>query len=99
MLVFGRAVMYTIANVYAIRMAGVFMISLGTIWIQTRVMARPFVFFTYALALLLLVSITFSVWMIFIFPAWVFVVSVFILRESLRGETAEAEGIVGSRDA
>ena len=98
-LVFGRAVMYTIANVYAIRMAGVFMIALGTIWIQTRVMGRAFVFFTYALALLLLVSITFSVWMIFIFPAWVFVVSVLILRESLRGKTAEAEGIVGSRDA
>jgi hypothetical protein len=98
-LIFGRAVMYTIANVYAIRMAGVFMIALGTIWIQTRVMGRAFVFFTYALALLLLVSITFSVWMIFIFPAWVFVVSVLILRESLRGKTAEAEGIVSSRDA
>src|SRR5262245_19325655 len=41
---FGRAVMYTITNVYAIRMAGVFMISLGTIWIRTRVMPRPFVF-------------------------------------------------------
>ena len=80
-------------------MAGVFMISLGTIWNQTRVMAAPFVFFTYALALLLLVSITFSLWLIFVFPAWVFVISLFILRVSLRGETAEAEGIVGSRDA
>jgi hypothetical protein len=57
------------------------------------------VIFTYALALLLLVSINFSVWMIFIFPAWVFVISLFILRVSLRGETAEAEGLVGSRDA
>jgi hypothetical protein len=98
-LIFGRAVMYTIANVYAIRMAGVFMILLGTIWNQTRMMARPFVFFTYALALLLLVSITFSVWLIFVFPAWVFVISVYILRESMRGETAEAEAIIGSRDA
>ncbi len=57
-----RARWYTIANVYAIRMAGVFMISLGTMWNQTRVMARPVVFFTYALALLLLVSINFSPW-------------------------------------
>ena len=74
--IFGRAVMYTIMNVYAVRMAGVFMISLGTIWIQTRVVPRLFVFFTYALALLLLVTISFSLWMIFIFPVWVFVISV-----------------------
>ena len=97
--VFGRAVMYTIMNVYAIRMAGVFMISLGTIWVQTRVVPRLFVFFTYALALLLLITITFSLWMIFIFPVWVLVISIFILRESWRGETAEAEGLVGSGKA
>ena len=97
--VFGRAVMYTIMNVYAIRMAGVFMISLGTIWIQTRVVPRLFVLFTYALALLLLITITFSLWMIFIFPVWVLVISIFILRESWRGETAEAEGLVGSGKA
>lgn len=29
---FGRSVIYTITNVYAIRMAGVFMLSLATIW-------------------------------------------------------------------
>ena len=96
---FGRAVMYTIMNVYAIRMAGVFMISLDTIWMQTRVVPRPFVFLTYALALLLLVAINFSLWMILIFPAWVFVISVYILRVSLRGKDAEAEGFIGSGDA
>ena len=32
---FGRAVMYTVTNVYGVRMAGVFMVSLGTIWIRT----------------------------------------------------------------
>jgi hypothetical protein len=96
--VFGRAIMYTITNVYAIRMAGVFMISLGSIWTQTRIMPRPFVFVTYALALLLLVAISFSLWMILIFPAWVFVISVYILRESLRGKEAEAEGLVGTID-
>jgi hypothetical protein len=96
---FGRALMYTIMNVYAIRMAGVFMISLDTIWLQTRVVPRAIVFITYALALLLLVAINFSLWMILIFPAWVFVISIFILRESWRGETAEAEGLVGSGKA
>lgn len=98
-IVFERAVMYTIMNVYAIRMAGLFMMSLGTIWTQTRAMPRPFALLTYALALLLLVSINFSMWMIFIFPAWVLVISLYILRVSLRGGAAEAEGLVGSRDA
>jgi len=56
------------------------------------------VFFTYALALLLLVTISLSMWLILVFPAWVFVISVFILRMSLRGETAEAEELVGSSD-
>jgi len=98
-LIFGRALMYTIMNVYAIRMAGVFMISLGTIWFQARAVPRPFVFVTYALALLLLVTISFSLWVILIFPAWVFVISVYILRETWRGETAEAEGFIGSGDA
>lgn len=87
-LAFGRAVMYTITNIYAVRMAGVFMISLGTIWIRTRVMPRLFVFLTYALALLMLVSINLSVWLILVFPAWVFVISVYILILSLRGEQA-----------
>jgi hypothetical protein len=95
---FGRALMYTIMNVYAVRMAGVFMISLDTIWLQTRVVPRPFVFATYALALLLLVAISFSLWMILIFPAWVFVISAYILRETLRGKEAEAEGIIGTSD-
>jgi len=95
---FGRAVIYTITNVYAVRMAGVFMISLGTIWMQSRAMPRLFVFFTYALALLLLVTISLSMWLILVFPAWVFVISVFILRMSLQGEIAEAEELVGSSD-
>ena len=33
---FARTVIYRITNVYAIKMAGVFMISLGTIWVRTR---------------------------------------------------------------
>jgi hypothetical protein len=98
-IVFGRAVMYTITKVYAVRMAGVFMIALGTIWIRTRVMPRLFVFLTYAVAVLLLVSTDFTSWLILIFPAWVFVISVFILVVSLRGEQAQAEGALGSNES
>ena len=90
---FGRAIMYTITNVYGVRMAGVFMISLATIWMRTRVMPRVFVFLTYALAFLLLVSSNLTLWLVLVFPAWVFVISVFILIVSLRGEQAAAEGV------
>lgn len=65
---FGRAVTQTILNVYAIRMAGVFMISLSTIWMRTRVMPRLFVFLTYGLALVMLLSINLSPWLILVFP-------------------------------
>lgn len=97
-LAFGRQVMYLIMNVYAIRMAGVFMISLGTLWLRTGVMPRVFTFITYGIALLMLLTINFSVWLILLFPAWVFVISVYILYISYRGEEVEAEEILGAPD-
>jgi len=96
---FGRAIMYTITNVYGVRMAGVFMVSLATIWIRTHVMPRVFVFLTYILALVLLISSNLTLWLVLVFPAWVFVISVFILIISFRGESAEAEGVVGAHEA
>lgn len=78
--VFGRGVMLQISNVYALRMAGVFMISLGTIWLRTGLMQRWTVTVTWALALALLVMISFSLWVTLIFPVWVFLISVLILR-------------------
>ena len=98
-LIFGRAVMYTIMKVYAVRMAGVFMIALATLWMRTGVMPRVYVFLSYALALVLLVSSDITSWLILVFPAWVFVISVFILIESLRGELPEAEGMIGSNES
>lgn len=95
---FGRQAMYMIMNVYAIRMAGVFMISLGTLWLRTGVMPRIFTFITYGIALLMLLTINFSVWLILLFPAWVFVISVYILYISFRGEELEAEEILGAPD-
>ena len=46
--------MYQFASVYALRMAGVFMISVGTIWLRTQLMPRWFVDLTYVLALSLI---------------------------------------------
>jgi hypothetical protein len=83
---FARAEMLEITNVYALRMAGVFMISLGTVWLRTRLMRRWTVVLTYALALALLVMINLSLWVQLIFPAWTLLISVLILIRSSQSE-------------
>lgn len=87
---FGRAVMYQILNIYGIRMEGVFMISLGTIWLRTGRMDRKWAFLTYVVALVLLVSISYFLWVTLIFPAWVLLVSVLFLIQNLRKPGGEA---------
>ena len=76
---YSRASTFTILNTYAIRMAGVFMISLSTIWLRTGLMHRAWVIVTYALALVLLVGLGVSLWAILLFPGWVLAVSVYFL--------------------
>ena len=86
---FGRAVIYNAINIYAIRMAGVFMMSLGTIWMRTGLMHRGWAILTYGLALVLLVSISHSLWVTLIFPGWVLAVSVYFLIRSKRDPSLE----------
>jgi len=86
---FTRSVMWRVTNIYAIRMAGVFMISLGTIWVRTHTMPRWLVFLTYGLALVLLLSIGYSLWVTLIFPGWVLIISVYILALNLRSKGTE----------
>jgi hypothetical protein len=87
---YSRAVMYQVLNIYAIRMAGLFMISLGTIWLRTGLMHRGWALLTYALALVLLLSISYSLWVTLIFPGWVLAVSIYILIVNLRHPPQEA---------
>jgi hypothetical protein len=89
---FNRAVLYQIINIYSIRMAGVFMISMGTIWLRTGLMHRGWAYLTFVLALVLLLSIQFSFWVILIFPVWVFLVSVLILIRNMRRQPLESPG-------
>jgi len=88
-LTYSRKVIYHVFNIYAIRMAGVFMISLATIWLRTGLMHRGWAFLTYVLALLLLLSIDYSFWVTLIFPGWVLVVSVYILIRNLHNQPRE----------
>jgi hypothetical protein len=88
---YGRSVIYHVFNIYAIRMAGVFMISLATIWFRTGVMRRSWAYLTYVLALVLLLSIDYSYWVTLILPGWVLVVSVYILIRNLRNRPVDAD--------
>jgi len=81
---YGRAVTFQLLNIYAIRMAGVFMISLGSIWLRTGLMHRGWAIVTYALALVLLVITGYSQWVPLVFPGWVLAVSIYILYLNLR---------------
>jgi hypothetical protein len=77
-------VIYQIIHEYAIRMAGMFMLVLGTIWFRTLIMPRWLVALTYLFALILLLSIGYSEWIMMVFPAWVFLISVYILILNFR---------------
>lgn len=78
----GRAVMSQMFNTYALKMAAVFMISLSTLWLRTGVMPRWLCFTSYAVALLILFSLSVSLWMVLWFPAWVLAVSTYFLITS-----------------
>jgi hypothetical protein len=78
-IIFARALMLHISNVYALRMAGVTMISLGTIWMRTGLMPRWLAVVTFSLALVLLVVVNFSAWFTLVYPAWVTLISLYIL--------------------
>lgn len=84
----GRSIISELFNTGALKMAAVFMISLSTLWWRTGVMPRILSLFTYAVALLMLLSVNFTSWMVLFFPAWVFSISVYILVLSLRTEPA-----------
>lgn len=84
---FGRALMLQISNVWALRMAAVFMISLATIWLRTGLMPRWMVTITYLLAAVLLLVISRSLWTTLVFPTWVCVVSIVILTPGRRKRT------------
>lgn len=82
---FGRAISAQIMNVFALKMAGVFMISTATLAMRTHILPRWITLPGYALAALLLLSARFADWLPLAFPLWVLVLSIYILVENLRG--------------
>ena len=80
--VFGQMAVLVLSKTYALRMAAVFMISLATIWLRTRLMPRWLVIVSYVMAVTLLIASDVSMWLSLAFPSWVLIVSVLLLTRA-----------------
>jgi MFS family permease len=76
---FARTLASDLMNVYAVKMAGVFMISTSTVAIYTQFAPRYLGFLGYVLALLLLFGSQYLEWSFFVFPSWVLLLSIHML--------------------
>jgi hypothetical protein len=86
---FARAASYILMNVYAIKMAAVFMISTSTVVIRTGIVPRWIALLGFLLALILLIGSSFIGWSFAVLPVWVLLVSVYILIDNLRTPGAD----------
>jgi len=80
---YSRTISLHIVNVYAVKMAGVFMISTCTLAHRTGIFPRWMAYLGFVLALFLLLSVGFSYWAILVFPLWVLLISIHILLANL----------------
>ena len=100
-----RATAYTLMNVFAIKMAGVFMFVTSAIGLRTGVIPRAVAFSGYGLGVVLLLIITDFAWIALLFPLWVLLVSLCVLVDSFNqtraaptsGTTSTAPGPTASR--
>jgi hypothetical protein len=83
-----RSLSYTVLFAFSTRAAAVFLISLGTIGLRSRTFPNWFAWTGYLLGVVLLVVVSFWDWIVLALPAWVAVVSLFILRRERARRTA-----------
>lgn len=76
---FGRRISDALVNLFAMKMAGVFMFSTCTIALRTAIFPRWIAFLGYACTVLLLAVIADWRWITVVFPIWMLLVSVQIL--------------------
>jgi len=80
----GRALAYSLVNVYMIKMAAVFVITTSTVAIYTDIAPRWMAILGYLLALVLIFGSFYIDWTLVVFPMWVLLVSLHILLDNLR---------------
>jgi hypothetical protein len=79
-----RRISHVLMNTFAVKMAGVFMFVTSTIGLRTEIVPRWLVYLGYALALVMLLTITDFAWIAMVFPSWVLLVSAYILVSKSR---------------
>lgn len=89
-----RTLSYTLMFGFATRAAAVCLFSIATLGLRSRTFPRWFAWTGYAIGLVLLLVVTFWDWVFLLLPAWVALVSLFILRRE-RGRT-HRRGATGS---
>jgi hypothetical protein len=88
--IFGFAIVDEIIGNYAVRMAGVYMTSIGSLWTRTGVMPRWLSIITFIVAMGFLFFANSIRQARFIFPGWVLLVSVYILILNYRSTHHQA---------
>ena len=88
---FARAAAFITMNVYAVKMAAVFMFSTSTVVVYTRIAPRWMAYTGYLLALFLLIGSYYISWSFTVLPAWVFLISLHILLDNLRQSPPSAD--------
>jgi hypothetical protein len=78
---FGRGLAYGMINIYLVKTAAVFMITTSTIALYTRLTPRWLAIGGYVIAVALLLGSSYFGWSLLVFPFWVLLVSLSILRE------------------
>jgi hypothetical protein len=81
---FGRRTVYMLLNVFAFKMAAVFMFSTGTIGLRTGFIPRWVALVGFGCGLVLLFVMTSWPWIGLLFPFWVLLVSAVVLVTELR---------------
>ena len=89
---FGRHISDALMNTFAVKMAGVFMISTCTIGLRTVIFPRWLAIVGYACALVLLLVIGNWRWITLVFPIWMLLVSGQILWAEFRSRHSESAG-------
>lgn len=81
---YGRMVIYEFMNVYTLKMAGVFMISMSTLMLRTGIAPRWMALLGFVSAVFLILSLGFFVWAPVVFPLFVLMISIYILVANYR---------------
>ena len=93
----GRQVTSLLLHVYAMRMAAVFTMSTAIITLRTKVVPRWIGMLGFTVAVVLLVSVGLTAWVELLFPAWILLLSVDILRTGFRQSPGAARTAIGAQ--